>query len=222
MRLGLLGIAIALFLPQLFQNMLRQECDVIQIISWICVGIGLSIVGYILLKPLSKEIPPIEIAVKDSKVVWGMWFTGERVLAKKLPEKYTSIKKILLMEPNSEAFETNLEITKASRDETKNEILRLTQMAMKKELEVRWYSTYRGIGLTLCDPLDSDEPSSNQAWCVVQSLKGSAPRDERETYISKNTVNGRSYFQSMLQNFKETWENSRTPDPGEYVTHKTA
>lgn len=189
------------------------------IIGGILAGIGLIVLLGILCIPLKKEIPPIEVVVKHSKIVWGMWFTGNEVLQKGLVGKYNSIQRILLMQPDSPAFNENIKITGASKEQTKGEILKLTKHAIEKGVDVRWYSEHMGIGLTLFDTNGNEPMSSNKAGCIVQILIPNAPKDERPTYIGSNKIGKEWYFVGMLKKFNDIWNSdqySRKPLQEEY------
>lgn len=191
------------------------------VIGGILAGVGIIILIGIVCIPLKKEIPPIEVGVKKSRVVWGMWFTGSDVLQKDLIGKYDSIQRILLMQPDSPAFKRNIEITGESEKQAKDEILKLTKRAVDKGVDVRWYLEHIGIGLTLFDKTNVklEQPFSNKAYCVVQLLIPNAPGNERPTYIGKNQTGKAGYFIGMLKKFNDIWDSnnlSRKPSKEEY------
>ena len=70
------------------------------LISYIGGGIAI-LVGFVLFiynwkHPIENEIPTMAEAIRDSKLVWGLWHTGERA---KLLFKYHTVKRALLVEP---------------------------------------------------------------------------------------------------------------------------
>jgi hypothetical protein len=194
---------------------LRGDC--MGMIAGLCI-IGLAIIGFFLIM-IIRPIPTIEQNIKHSKIVWGMWFTGETVFNKRLYKKYKSIRRILLMKPNSNAFYQNIKVTSAPERETREQIINLTREARAVGITVKWYSEYNNIGLTICDKLQNEKPSSTQAWCVVQVLKDAAPQNEREIHMGKNIPGKDTYFKGMLNRFEEIWDDKtlcREPSPEEY------
>lgn len=219
-RIGKLSIGIALTIPILLSMDWGGRCSALQVISWIIVAVGLYIIGYVLFCPLRKEIPPIPHLLKKSKTVWGLWFTGDRMMKEIMAGNGGAIKRILLLAPDSEAFKKNLEITGADDGDTKRDIRKLTQKATERGISVRWYSRHEGFSLTLYDPLDIGEPSSRKARCVVQILIPNVPREDRPLHMGgRQPREDVGYFNGKLIKFKEIWDSktlSRKPDANEY------
>lgn len=190
------GACIALILSTI--GLFFVECDMGTIIG--CVLAGLGVLGFLILmfKPIGKEIPPLEVAIKQSKEVWGMWFTGDQILQLGLIEGRSSIKKIMLMKPGSKAFEKSAELTHVSKDDIKKEILMLTKRAKHKGIEIRWYFEHQGIGLTLYEPED------NNAWCYWQELVDQRPRDARTSYTTSRKKE-EGLYNSKLEQFNRIW-----------------
>lgn len=163
-----------------------------------------------------KKYHQLDYSLKNSRTVWGLWFTGDRHRA--LLKKYRSIKKILLAAPYSPAFLKNVEISGGDKDKANTEIVSLTRDAIAQGIEVKWYSDFRDVAFTLYDPLEGSEPLSDKAYCVWQKLEPDVPRDERPLYIQKRT-DEEAHFCVLLKRFKDIWNDntqSRQPKPEEY------
>jgi hypothetical protein len=177
------------------------------VISWILLSIGLGLLAWVFLKPVLGEVPPIDIAIKKSKVVWGLWFSGDRIYSNQLLEKYNSVKRILLVDPNTDVFRMVVEKSIETESIVENEIKRLTKQAMSKGIPVRWYRKFQVTALTLYDP------ENNKAWCVLQELKPNVPREDRPLSKIKGTD---SQYKGVLARFQDIWDNySRVPTSSE-------
>jgi len=188
------------------------------ILGWIFIAIGLIVFFALLIKPLRNEIPPLEHSVKNSKVVWGLWFTGDKITEKGLVEKYHSIKRILLLDPKSDAFKRHLEKSIDTEERAGRQIRQLTKQAQENNLEVRWYFKEQESGITLYDSQEGNEPSSDKAWCVFEKHDVHVLREDRPRTISKNIKEGRKEYEILLNKYKEIWGDkySREPKHEEY------
>ena len=177
--------------------------------------VGLGIVGMVFIMVIPSKIPSLKGSIRKSKTVWGLWFTGRGHY--ELVNRGSSIKRILLMRPHSEAFNRNLEVSGERSEIAASEIKRLTQKALNNGIDVKWYETPRKKSFTLYDKHTGGKPNSLDAYCIVSILKDGAPADARDTYIKKNKGEGKYYFRNSLKEFEQIWEyQSELPKPEEY------
>ena len=173
------------------------------------------------IKPLDDEMPPIRKAFKESKVVWGMWHTGDRIRSGKL-YKIRSTQKILLLEPsrNNPSFERVMKIAKHSFEEAIFEIKTLTRKATEMGIPVRWHTEYLGYALTIYDsePIQQNQelkPVSEKAWISVQFLEPSIAREQRQKNMVRKTEETEE-FNDYIETYERIWRTSRIPNPEEY------
>ncbi len=174
--------------------------------------VGLGVVGLICIMfiPSKDEVPPIEYAVKHSKTVWGLWFTGDRHY--KMVDKYNSVKKILVMRPDSPAFD----VSTNNKERSRNEIVRLTLRAIGKGIEIRWYSEPQTNSLTIYDKIKGNEPTSDKAYFITSKLdKDVLPRKDRIPHILKKKQD-EDDFDAQIDRFNTLWNNATKPKPEEY------
>jgi hypothetical protein len=212
-RIGYLSISISVA----FASFLRIFSYGIQDkIGITCFIIGMIVIVATLLIPSKGEIPDREYAIKHSKIVWAFWFSGGRHL--ELIRKYNSVKRILLMEPDSPAFKANLQISGYDKAAAKDEIKKLTQLAINKGIGVKWYKSPRYINssLTIYDPSEGEEPSSSKAYYVLSTLEKDVPRSKRALFVIRRK-DDENEFKNQIKKFKDIWDNfSRQPRPEEY------
>lgn len=182
------------------------------IIGYIFLFVGLSYILWIILYPLHDEIPSPEYCYKKSKVIWGLWNTGADMRERGLIEKYHSkIKRILLMNPESDGFQENLELTSGNELLSKKEIIDLTKLANQKGIELRWYDKLQHNTITFYDYAEScgetPEPRSEKAWCVLRELKPHVPRKNRPMYKLMRKKDEQE-FNHQLSTFNNIWENN--------------
>ncbi len=193
--------------------------DVVRpIAGYIILGIA-GAIGVWMLKDYIS-LPPLSKAVRKSKIVWGCWFTGERVLEQDLVEKYSSIKRILLLDPVSEEFKEHLRNSLDSRDKASRTVRELTRKAKQRGIDIKWYSKgYRQYTMTIFDPniTPSGKPDSDSAWICQQKLLPQHSREDRpkDRYSKRRTE---TEFLALLDIFSEIWDTptTREPKPKEY------
>lgn len=152
----------------------------------------------------TKEIPSREKAIKKSKVVWGCWFTGGEVEKSRLIEKTNSIKRILLLAPDSIQFKRHIEITPDTEENAKRVIISLTKQALNKDIEVRWYSdAYNQRSITIYNP-DSDK-----AWLTYQVAEENIARPNRVLYSIKKT-DDEEEFKRQQKIYDDIWNHKST------------
>ena len=170
-------------------------------------GIGIFIYNW--RHPTDDEIPSIEDSVKNSKVVWGFWHTGERA---KDSFRYGSIKRVLLLEPNAgnESFlhiSTQAQVTKTELSEN---IHITTEKAITNNIDIRWYDDPTVISFMICDSSPNIENNrivnfSKRAYVVVQVIDAHISRSEWAIY--KKTMAKDEYaFNEYVNWFKDIWD----------------
>jgi hypothetical protein len=185
-------------------------------IGWIILGLGLLLAFFIL---YISDIPPREVSLKNSRLVWALWFTGGNHI--NLLKDYKGTMKILVLDPNSSAFDENFEITKGFKSHSVKEIQEITKIANCKGIPLKWYDKLEGKSFTLYDKKDNGEPTSKEAYCVYQIPEpGLSGLDRKSHKINKNSHD----FSDFIKIFNNTW-NCHSEYPklqlnGEYEVEK--
>jgi len=170
-------------------------------------------------RPLEDEMPSIKQAFKESKVVWGMWHTGDR--ARNLVH-IGATKKILLLEPsmNNQAFMEVMDKAKHTYKEAMFEIKALTNKAISCGYEVRWHTSRLEHALSIHDaePTQLEQelvPTSQKAWICVQFLEPSIDREHRTKVMVRKAKEPEEYH-DYVEEFNSIWKQARVPEPYEY------
>jgi hypothetical protein len=212
-RLPITSIGITFAFASLLRNLSQGWGDMIGIICSVFFGMGMIIIACVFLIPSRDEIPTLEDAIKHSRIVWGLWFTGDRHFD--LIQKHNCFKRILLMEPDSIAFKDSLSLSTDAKDST-SQIKKVTKRAIEKGIEVRWYSEPPQVtSLTIYDTVQGDEPNSEKSYFITTQLDKGKPRSKREIDIIHKTQDSNE-FNTQINRFKILWGNSRVPKPEEY------
>jgi hypothetical protein len=189
---------------------------VVQILSVIFICVGFGIILWALLKPIPNEVPPLEYIIKRSKAVWGLWFMGDRITEQHLIEKYDSIKRILLLDPESEAFKESVRKSIDTEERARRQIRQLTGEAKRKKIEVRWYNEVQESGITLYDPQSGYEPTSVKAECVFEIHDLLVLRDDRPKRVIRK-ISDETEFNLLIAKYNDLWNcKSREPKSEEY------
>jgi len=212
-HLPIIGISIAFIIPGI-GLFLSGGCMGV-IMGWVFIAIGLIVFFVMLMWPLRNEIPPLDVSVRESKIVWGLWFTGDMITEQHLLEKYRSIKRVLLLDPTSDGFKEHIRKSINTEEKAGGQIKRFTRLAREGGVEVRWYSKEQEIGLMLCDPQEGSEPSSDKAWCVFEKHYPDVLREQRpRTMVRK--ANNDTQFNLLREMYEDIWNCAREPKPEEY------
>jgi len=127
-----------------------------------------SIVWFLctVLQKIEEEAPSIEESIKNSSVVWGWWHTGGRHLKLMKNKNYTDkFKRVLLLDINhKEAFAYHMARSGSEEGEVISQVRQFTNEAIKRNIEVKWYSEKLDSAVTIYDP------ESNNGWLVFQDL----------------------------------------------------
>lgn len=180
------------------------------IVGGIAILIAFGIFVYNWRHPTAEEIPTIPEAVRNSKIVWGFWHTGERA---RHSFKYGSVHRVLLLEPNmeSKSFLHILEQAKVSKNELIANIYLTTESAIDNKIAVRWHNDPTVLSFMICDPSPNIEKNnlvsfSNRAYVVVQVIDSNLDRDEWSLY-KKTMAKDRYAFNAYVNWFKDLWDN---------------
>ena len=187
---------------------------------------ALGIVLWILVKPLDDEMPSLEQSTKDADVVWGLWYTGDRVMGEGLL-KYNSIKRILLLEPNpnNQSFIDGASDADNPVARRVHQIEDLTREAIGRGIEVRWYFERQFQSITIYDKYDKDSVMidsnlnlwSLNAWISVEFFQLLVKREERPRKKITNEHHTES-FNRYVSQYQMIWDfASRSPRPEEYA-----
>jgi hypothetical protein len=168
-------------------------------------------------------IPELRDSVKNAKVVWGMWHSGDKMKNEKLLEIGT-IKRVLLLDPNNnEALIHAVSKAKEIFDDVVVQIKSTTKAATKNKIPVKWYKEYNDTSISIYDPnpdkyIDGEMiPSSPEAYIIVQVLEPTIPRDLRQIYKINNSGKDIVRFEAFRDYLDYIWKGkSHTPDPKEY------
>ncbi len=208
-RLSILGIWASIFAPGI-GFILTGFC----MVGYIFIALSLLLLLYVLLRPINNEIPPMEYSIKNSKEVWWLWFTGKRHLDRGLLCK-DSIKKILVLNPNSDSFIKNVGFREGDWERSRSDIIAITKEAKSKGISIKWYSEFQKISFTLYEPKGKGQVFSNKAYSVREMLELGIPPDSRRKYISLNKGNGQIDFQDRVDSFNRIWDDKSTIEPSE-------
>lgn len=159
--------------------------------------------------PIKGEIPSFQRAYRKSYVIWGLWHSGGRTRRNELHIKYHSLKRILLLDPYTPAFEACFENYYDFPEQARKDILALTKEAIEHGIEVRWYSEMRSCAFTIFNPGLED------AWVLIEEHKLLVSRDDRPKKLLYSKHNQEEY-DSILNKFNSLWGIARIPLPGEY------
>jgi len=181
-------------------------------IGYIFIGLSVVLILVLLCRPLKEEIPPLDVSLKDSKMIWGLWFTGG-LYGKEILEK-GKVKKVLVLDPTSNAFKANLAFTTGQIKRAKEEIYEVTRLANSKEgIIVKWYSKFQKTSVTFYDNKDGIEPSSKNAYCIYQTLSEVPISSNRKRHKLENKGKVKTDYSNMIEIFNDLWDNhSRDPD----------
>jgi len=176
----------------------------------ICIVIAFCVFGYNWKYPQDDEIPSITEAIRNSKVVWGFWHTGERA---KRNFQDGSVKRVLLLEPNpsSEAFKGVLaEAKNTTQNELITNIKLTTESALSNGIEIKWHNEVTSLSFMICDPSPTIEGElvkfSKRAFVVVQVLDRNLDIGEWSLYRKTNTKD-KYAFNGYVNWFKNVWDN---------------
>lgn len=176
---------------------------------------GIVLFVYNWRKPVDYT-PSIPETFKNSKVVWGLWHTGNRA---RHSFYYGSVKRILLLEPepDSEAFRHVLaEVSgrPTTAKELMTEISLTKDEAISRNIETRWHNEVTSLSFMICDPSPTIEGDlvtfSHQAFVVAQVLDRNLNIEEwgkNKITASKNKYE----FDNYVRWFKDVWDNKSKP-----------
>jgi len=171
------------------------------ILGWGFSCLGLLLFMAMMIFPCRSEIPPREHSFKKHCIIWGLWYTGRDVLASNLIGQYPDkVRRILLLNPESDGFNKNMEETSGHPQSSKRNIIRLTQIAQGYGISVRWYDTNQNKSLTFYDPL-----SDKRAWLVWRQGQLYTPADKRPLHKFTKKDN-RAEFDDNLALFNDIWD----------------
>ena len=149
----------------------------------------------------------------QSKIAWGLWFTGTRVRVEKALEEIDAAK-IMLLNPdsNNKGLVEAAKRANVSLDAVQSDINHFTRYAleMPKKIEVGWYSEYRNLSFTIFDPTPIKElsgeltPNSENAWIILSVLDPNAGAESRLTMTIHKKKDPRK-FDGYYSEFKEWW-----------------
>lgn len=166
---------------------------------------GVILLGYHLWGIHKREVPPMKVSIEQSKTIWGLWHTGDRMRKDFISKgEYKQFKRILLMKPYSDAFNRTIDITKERPQKIIDQIISLTELAKAHHIPIKWYKGFKGYGVTIYDPKDGNEPISPKAYCVVEWLESPVPREQRRHW-RVNNGDKEGYFDSRLEEINEIW-----------------
>ncbi len=141
--------------------------------------------------------------VSRSTVFFGVYgITGRDTLQLELIQKYPDrVKKLLLLNPESNGFQKNMEETAGNSQSSKDNILRLTEIAQSNSIPVKWYDFFYPQTMTFYDP-----ESHKNAWLLVTDAQQYAPVDSRPTHkYTRRDKHGE--YDDKLALFNDIWEN---------------
>ena len=157
--------------------------------------------------PCRKEIPSREYCFKKYYDLWCLWYTGRETLRLKLIQKYPDrVKKLLLPNPESDGFQKNMRETSGHGQSSKDNILRLTEIAQSYNIPVKWYDFFQPQTMTFYD-----SKSLRNAWLLVTDAQKYADVDARpKRKYTKKDKSGE--YDDKLDSFNEIWDN-RSHEP---------
>jgi hypothetical protein len=197
--------------------MLIEGSTVAFIVGGILVASGIGLFVFNWRNPVDDYIPSISEAIKNSKVVWGFWHSGNRARESLY---YGSVKKILLLEPepNSEAFKHVLSEVSGRPTTAKEIIIQIgltKDEAVSKNIDLRWHNEVTSQSFMICDPSPTKIEGglvefSHQAFVVAQVLDRNLNIEEWAKY-KKNASKDKYAFDSYVEWFKDVWDNKSKP-----------
>lgn len=169
-------------------------------VSDLFIAIGIAIIIGILWWP--DRIPPRRTSFKKARVIWGLWYTGRGTRLDGVIEKYPDkVKKILLLNPESDGFKENMKETGGYDKAARFDIICLTRIAMKLGIPVRWYNTMQPRSLTFYNPEDVSTKKSRLISLVTKRYY-----DVDDRPLKKYTEKVYEYSDN-LELFKDIWDN---------------
>lgn len=200
-----ISISVAFILSSI--GMLLSEGYLQMTIGLVFLILGLLVIPICTLKRIhTKEIPTRKDCFKIHKTLWCLWYTGRDTLRLGLVEKYPDrIKKLLLINPESNGFNRNVEETGEHSQSSKENIIQLTKLAQEHNIPVKWYDNFRPQTLTFYDP------ESKNSWLLVTDLQRYTPVDSRPKH-KYNKGDKYGEYRDNLASFNDIWEN-HSSDP---------
>ena len=168
-------------------------------IFFVC--LGFIALGVIAICPRRNEIPSREYCFKKHHSIWGLWYTGRETLRLELIQKYPDrVKKLLLLNPESDGFKENMRETSGEGLASWENIIKLTQIAQKNGIPVKWYDFYYAQTLSFYNP-----ESPKNAWLLVTDAR-KTPVDSRPTHkYTRRDKHGE--YHDKLAAFNDIWDN---------------
>lgn len=162
--------------------------------------------------PVDDYIPSISETIKNSKVVWGFFHSGNRA---RQSLNYGSVKRILLLEPepDNEAFKhvlSEVSVRPTTARTLITEIGLTKDEAVSRHIDLRWHNEVTSQSFMICDSSPKIEGDlttfSHQAFVVVQVLDRNLNIEEWAKY--KKTASKDKYaFDSYVKWFQDVWDN---------------
>jgi hypothetical protein len=210
-HIKILGIPIGFFLAMLvpsttsFINFNQNGEFMWLVVGWVFIGLAvLGVLTCLFLVKLSSDIPSQELALKKSKMALGFWLTGHSHL--KLLEKYKdTIKRILVLNPESQGFKDHLKDTDGNEDDVKREIQAITKEANDLNIPIKWYGKYTGKSITVYDSVNSMLPHTKKSFLTYSIPKDKKPSIHRDYNKIQNRKNGVDDFRKYARDFNKVW-----------------
>ncbi|GEM_PF-4571564 len=180
------------------------------IVGGILILAAVTIFVYNLKRPTDDFIPSREQAIRESKVVWGFWHTGEN--AKKLL-RYGTVQRILLLEPNeaNQSFCYRMTEARATKTDLITNVRLTTAAAQALEIPVKYHNELTALSFMICDPSPDIECSdsvsfSKRAYVVAQVMDRNLVTSEWPRYKVTKAGNPHA-FRDYEHWFKDVWDN---------------
>ena len=186
-----------------------------QVIGFIVLSLGMFLLILVGIHLFCNRVPSLKSSIKNSQKVWGLWFTGHSHYEEKLLENYDSVKKIMVLNPESEAFNRNLYTSQDDKISAKEEIISITKQVKQKNkaFPIRWYCIDRAVSITFYDKEDLGDEFSDKAWCVRQVLGFGQLLNERKKEKFVNKGYQKETFKKCLVVFNNLWNDKGTIEP---------
>lgn len=182
------------------------------LIGNILLGIAGLLIVVLLLPYLFPEVPRLDSAVKESKTIWGLWYTGDRVRKKKLLRKYDAFRKLIVLEPNAD----NPSLIESAREGhgsvmgTIREIKLLTcevykQKQSGKRIALKYITERPDESFTIFEPAVKNVQKISQfsdGAKVVVSYPWNLPVNRRSNRMYENKGDYKTEFMHKQRHFK--------------------
>jgi len=165
---------------------------------------------------MGQKAPSRTEAIESAEVAWGLWRTGHRMTLEHLIAK-PSLQRILVSNPKAVTERSNNVGILVEEPTIIHEIMGTTSEALANHKDIRWYSYFREVSLTICDPTPKEEngipkPYSENAIIYIEyqtPYVGVEVWSRCFTILNKGK--DKQVFAGFFKEYEDIWEKAIIP-----------